>query len=99
MDIWKFFAVGHARHQICNPTNSAKLDELVELLELPEGARMLDFACGKGELLVRAAKRWKARGVGVDLSPFAVADARALVAAAGLDSSLEIIEAEETAPG
>jgi len=52
------------------------------LLDLPRGARALDIACGKGELLVRLAERHATRGVGVDLSPYciAIADTPALAA-------------------
>ena len=69
MDIWKFFAVGHERHVFCNPLSDARVDELIELLELSEGSRVLDVGCGKGEFLVRTAMRWKCSAVGVDISP------------------------------
>ncbi|MBI2766226.1 MAG: methyltransferase domain-containing protein [Chloroflexi bacterium] len=92
MDRWKYFAVTHRDHAICNPTSPAKLAELVELLDLRPHARVLDIACGKGETLVRIAERWGARGVGVDLSPPFVADARELVAARLLSGRIEIIQ-------
>ena len=78
MDRWKFYDVTHRDHVICNPLGSAKLDELVSLLDLPVGARVLDIACGKAELLLRLVERYGATGDGVDLSPYCVADARAL---------------------
>lgn len=77
MDLWKFFDVTHHDHVICNPMSERKLDELVELLDLIPGARVLDIACGKAELLVRLVERYGVTGDGVDLSPFAVRDARA----------------------
>ena len=77
MDRWKYFAATHSDHVFCNPLSEAKVDELIELLRLPPGARVLDVACGKGELLCRTATRWKASGVGVDLSPFEVQNANA----------------------
>ena len=80
MDRWKFFDITHRDHVVCNPLSVAKVDELVGLLDLSWGARVLDIACGKAELLVRLAERYGVAGVGVDLSPFAVRDARALVA-------------------
>ena len=69
MDIWKYFAIGHQHHVICNPTSEEKLDELIELIELSEEARVLDIACGKGAFLLRTLQRWMCNGVGVDLSP------------------------------
>ena len=50
MDIWKFYDVTHRYHEVCNPTSRAKLDELVGLLKLNPESRVLDIACGKGEL-------------------------------------------------
>ena len=93
MDLWKYFAVGHEHHVYCNPLSEAKVDELIALLSLPGDARVLDIACGKAEFLVRTARRWKCSAVGVDISRYFVADARAKVQAAGLDSVIEIVEA------
>jgi SAM-dependent methyltransferase len=92
MDLWKYFAVGHEHHVYCNPLSEAKVDELIELLALPIEARVLDIACGKAEFLVRAATRWKCSAVGVDISPYCVADARAKVEAAGLGPAIEVLE-------
>ena len=97
MDLWKYFAIGHEHHVFCNPVSEAKVDELIGLLALPEGARVLDIACGKAEFLVRTVRRWKCRAVGVDISPYFVADARAKIEAAGLGSSIEIVEDDGSA--
>ncbi len=94
MDLWKYFAVGHEQHVFCNPLSEAKVDELVALLALPDEARVLDIASGKAEFLVRTARRWKCSAVGVDISPYFVADARAKVKAAGLESAIEIVESD-----
>ena len=75
MDTWKFFDITHSRHVVCNPTSEEKLDRLVELLQLPPGARVVDIACGKGEFLLRLAEACGVRGVGVDISSFHIADA------------------------
>ena len=93
MDLWKYFAIGHGHHLYCNPLSEAKVDELIALLDLPDEARVLDIACGKAEFLVRAARRWQCSGVGVDISPYFVADARATVEAEGLESAIDIVEA------
>ena len=69
METWKFYDLTHRDHVLCNPLSEPKLDEMIWLLDLPRGARVLDIACGKGELLVRLAERHATRGVGVDLSP------------------------------
>lgn len=62
----------HHLHDICNPMTHSSLEELLARLELGDGARMIDIACGHGELLVKAAERAEIEGVGVDLSPWAL---------------------------
>ena len=61
MDTWKFFAITHADHVVCNPTSIGKLDELIAMLDLPPRPRIFDVACGKGELLLRIAERYDKR--------------------------------------
>jgi SAM-dependent methyltransferase len=76
MDMWKFYDITHREHMVCNPTSEEKLMRLVELLRLPTGAHVVDIACGKGEFLIRLAEAYGARGVGIDISPFFVAEAQ-----------------------
>jgi SAM-dependent methyltransferase len=92
VDLWKYYSIGHEHHVVCNPLSEAKLDEIVSLLALPPHARVLDIGCGKGEFLVRTVGRWRCTAVGVDLSPYFVADARARVQSAGLERSVEIVQ-------
>ena len=94
MHIWKYYGVTHRDHLICNPTSEAKLDELVELLPLKSGARILDIACGKGEQLLRIARRHDANGVGVDISPYEVREANRRITAGSLEGQVEIIEGD-----
>ena len=94
MDIRKYFAITHQNHAICNPTSSAKIDELVALLPLDRGARVLDVACGKAEMLLRIATRHHATGVGVDIAPAEVAAARQRVNERGMQDRLQIIEGD-----
>lgn len=75
MDTWRFYDITHREHVVCNPTSSDKLARLVGLLRLPAGARVVDIACGKGEFLIRLAEAYGVRGIGIDISPFHLADA------------------------
>jgi SAM-dependent methyltransferase len=52
-----------------------KIARLVDLLRLPAGARVIDIACGKGEFLIRLAETYGARGIGIDISPYFIAEA------------------------
>ncbi len=76
MDLWKFYDITHREHVVCNPTSSDKLARLVDLLRLPAGARVVDIACGKGEFLIRLAEAYGVRGIGIDISPFCIAEAK-----------------------
>jgi SAM-dependent methyltransferase len=76
MDIWKFYDITHREHVVCNPTSEDKLARLVGLLRLPAEARVVDIACGKGEFLIRLAEAYGIRGIGIDISPFCIADAQ-----------------------
>jgi hypothetical protein len=53
-----------------------KLDELIALLRLETGARALDVATGKAEFIIRLVEAYGVEGVGIDLSPYCVSDAR-----------------------
>jgi cyclopropane fatty-acyl-phospholipid synthase-like methyltransferase len=76
MDTLKFYNITHREHVVCNPTSEEKLTRLVELLRLSANAQVVDIACGKGEFLIRLAEAYGARGAGIDISPFYIADAK-----------------------
>ncbi len=80
MDRFQYFDISLRHHTLCNPTSIAKVDQLIDLLNIPPDGTILDIACGKAEFLVRAVERYKCRAIGVDLSPFALRDARERVA-------------------
>lgn len=99
MDTWKFYDITHRDHVVCNPTSAAKLDEVIGLLDLPAAPRVLDIACGKGELLLRLAARYgwgpggeAFRGVGVDISPFHMAELRVAAVRRAPAADLELLE-------
>jgi SAM-dependent methyltransferase len=98
VNTWKFFDITHRDHVICNPTSEAKLDEIVRLIELPERPSVMDIACGKGEMLIRLAVAYGRgngegfRGVGVDISPFHIAELRDSAARRVPAARLELLE-------
>jgi SAM-dependent methyltransferase len=68
--------------------------EFVERLGIPPGARVLDVACGTGNLAIPAA-RAGARVHGVDIAPNLVEQARARAGAEGLDATFQEGDAEQ----
>ncbi len=68
--------------------------EFIARLELGAGERVLDVACGTGNLTIPAA-RTGANVTGIDIAPNLVAQARARAAAESLAISLDVGNAEE----
>lgn len=94
MERFRYFDISLRYHELCNPTSIEKIDSLIELLDIPASGKLLDIACGTAEMLVRAVERFDCSAVGVDLSPYAMNDARQRVASRVPDAEVELIEAE-----
>jgi SAM-dependent methyltransferase len=56
------------------PTPFKIVDRMLELAEVHEGDVVYDLGCGDGRILVAAAKKYRARGVGFDIDPERVKD-------------------------
>jgi len=69
--------IAHSGLDLLNPLTPAKLDAVLDACALAPGTRALDIGCGKGELLLRAHRRFGTGGLGVDLSEDYIAAARA----------------------
>ena len=61
--------IAEAGHRILNPFTEEKLRLLGQVAGVSAGTRVLDLACGKGEMLCRWAEWFGSGGLGVDLSP------------------------------
>lgn len=86
--------LAEADHRILNPFTHEKLMLLGEICRLQAGQRMLDLACGKGEMLSRWASRFGIGGVGVDLSEVFLSAARARAVELGVSSALDFVQAD-----
>lgn len=76
MDIWKYYDVTHKEHLVCNPISIEKLNELITLLALKSGSKVLEIATGKGEFLIRLIENYNVSAIGVDISPYHLGDAK-----------------------
>jgi SAM-dependent methyltransferase len=94
MDRWKYFDITHRDHVLCNPTSLAKLQEIIEILALPDGTRVLDIACGKAESLVRLVERYGCSAVGVDASPYFIREARERAAGRASNAGIDFHEVD-----
>ena len=68
--------IAEANHRILDPFTDAQLMEVGEVARVKQGTRVLDLACGKGEMLCRWAQNFGSSGVGVDISEVFVTAAR-----------------------
>ena len=76
MDFWKYYDLTHKEHLVCNPTSVEKLNELINLLALKSGSKVLEIATGKGEFLIRLVEKYNVSAIGIDLSPYHLGDAK-----------------------
>lgn len=93
--------ISEADHRVLNPLTDAKLMLLGELSRVGPGDRVLDLACGKGELLCRWAARFGCGGTGVDISEVFLPAARERARELGVADRVEFVlgDAAEHVPG
>ncbi|TMR87943.1 SAM-dependent methyltransferase [Nonomuraea basaltis] len=90
----RFHEIAEARHRILNPLTDDKLELIGEICRIAPGMRLLDLACGKGELLSRWAADYGIEGVGVDISKVFLSAARTRAQELGVADRLNFIEAD-----
>jgi SAM-dependent methyltransferase len=91
----RFSTIAHTGRQVLGPLAGARLDALVDRLELAPGDHVLELGSGKGDLLVRILRRWPGvTGEGFDRNPWFIAEAIASARAAGVADRLSLIETD-----
>ena len=58
------------------PTPEQVVDAMLKLANVHKGDVVYDLGCGDGRMVVRAAKLYGVRGVGIDINPERIAEAR-----------------------
>ncbi|HKT02483.1 MAG TPA: methyltransferase domain-containing protein [Rugosimonospora sp.] len=89
MTLW-LHEISEAHHRILNPFTDEKLMLLGTVSRVGPGTRILDLACGKGELLCRWAQVYGSGGHGVDISEVFVPAARARAAELGVADRVSV---------
>jgi SAM-dependent methyltransferase len=84
MDLPRHFVIRESSHRIHDPLTPAKLARLGEALLLRSGQRVLDLACGSGEMLCTWARDHGITGTGVDVSSAFIDRARDRAAELGV---------------
>lgn len=89
--------IAEADHRILNPFTEEKLRLLGEVARITPGTRILDLACGKGELLCRWATWFGSSGIGVDLSGVFSAAAVERARELGVEDAVTIVQGDAAA--
>jgi len=70
------------------------VDRIMEVVEVSEDDVVYDLGSGDGRILLRAAKSRGARGVGYEIDPALVEEARSAISAAGVQDRVEVREGD-----
>jgi SAM-dependent methyltransferase len=67
------------------PTTDAAVDAMLTLANVKKTDVVYDLGCGDGRIVITAAKKYGARGVGIDIDPVRIAEARENAKKAGVE--------------
>ena len=88
------YEIAERDHELQNPTSAEKIRLLGEYLRLGRDSRVLDIACGKAGPALVLASTFGCRVVGVELRSQFADEARARIAASGLESLVDVHTAD-----
>ncbi|MEX1127692.1 MAG: methyltransferase domain-containing protein, partial [Vicinamibacterales bacterium] len=71
------------------PSPEDVVDRMLALADVKKTDTVLDLGCGDGRIPIRAAQKYGARGIGVDIDPKLVDAARANARSAGVEHLVE----------
>jgi len=67
------------------PSPAEVVDAMLKLADVKKTDLVYDLGCGDGRIVIEAAKRFGARGVGIDIDPDRIVEARENARKAGVD--------------
>jgi SAM-dependent methyltransferase len=73
------------------PTPMAVVDRMLEMAEVDAETVLYDLGCGDGRIVIEAAKRFGARGVGVDIDPVRIGESEKNAKEEGVEHLVEFI--------
>ncbi len=76
------------------PTGPRVVEAMLKLANVTKDDVVYDLGCGDGRIVVMAAKLYGARGVGVDIDPQRIREARANVEKEGVGNLVKIVEGD-----
>jgi SAM-dependent methyltransferase len=76
------------------PSDPLVIDAMIGLARITARDVVYDLGCGDGRILIAAAKRAGARGVGIDIDPVRVAEATGAARAAGVSDKVRFVQGD-----
>lgn len=76
------------------PTTERAVEAMLELAKVTKNDIVYDLGCGDGRIVVTAAKKYGARGVGIDINPERIAEARENAKKNGVEHLVKFIEGD-----
>lgn len=73
------------------PTPDNVVDAMLKLAGVTKNDVVYDLGCGDGRIVIAAAKHYGARGVGIDIDPQRITEAKANAAAAGVTDRVTFV--------
>jgi predicted RNA methylase len=70
------------------------VDLMLEMAKIKPGETVYDLGSGDGRIVIAAAEKYKAKAVGIEISPKLVASATAEIERAGLSSDARVIQGD-----
>jgi cyclopropane fatty-acyl-phospholipid synthase-like methyltransferase len=70
------------------------VDRMLEIANIKPGETVYDLGCGDGRILIAAVEKYKAKAVGIEISPKLVAQARARIQKAGVADQAQVIQGD-----
>ncbi|CAN5741342.1 hypothetical protein BH18ACI4_BH18ACI4_03180 [soil metagenome] len=74
------------------PTPQSVVDAMLSLAAVNKNDVVYDLGCGDGRIVITAAKKYGARGVGIDIDPERIKEANANAKQAGVSDRVKFIE-------
>ncbi len=74
------------------PTPQDVVERMLELAKVTKNDVVYDLGCGDGRIVITAAKKYGARGVGVDIDPQRIAESNANAKKEGVENLVKFIQ-------
>jgi SAM-dependent methyltransferase len=74
------------------PSSEKAVQDMLKLASVKQSDLVYDLGCGDGRIVIAAAKTYGARGVGIDINPERIKEARANARKAGLEGLVRFEE-------